>query len=176
MVRDLVQIRSLGESKQAENIDFRRYIKAHHHRPEEFQAVAAEIEQQFNCTECANCCRYSLVTVNSSEIARIAEYLGCDPDEVVRLYTVPDPEAQTTRLLASNPGGCIFLDENLCTIYDARPEACRDFPHVSLGNHTLGGRMSSISRWASLCPIVYNALEEYKHVVGYDRRPHHAIH
>jgi Fe-S-cluster containining protein len=65
----------------------------------------------------------------------------------------------------------VFLDGNLCLIYDARPKACRNFPHLGLAMRTLGGRLSSICRWASLCPIVYNALERYKHVVGYTHRP-----
>jgi Fe-S-cluster containining protein len=54
-------------------------------------------------------------------------------------------------------------------IYKARPKACRDFPHVAVGKHSLGSRQSSLARWAPLCPIIFNALEEYKHLTGYQR-------
>ena len=52
-------------------------------------------------------------------------------------------------------------------IYAARPAACRDFPHLAPCTHSLGGRLSSLCRNAWFCPIIYNALESYKHLVGY---------
>ena len=36
--------------------------------------------------------------------------------------------------------------------------------------HTRGGRQSSLARWAALCPIIFNALENYKHRTGYHPR------
>jgi hypothetical protein len=54
-------------------------------------------------------------------------------------------------------------------IHEARPKACRDFPHVSIGKCSLGSRQSLLARWAPLCPIIFNALEAYKHLTGYDR-------
>ena len=167
VVTDLVEIRRLGESKKAENLDFRRYITAHHHRVDQLQVLAEEIQQQIDCTACANCCRYSVVTVNRSEIENIALYLQMEPEEVNRQYMAPDPDARTTRVVRSTKDGCIFLDGNLCTIYEARPKACRDFPYVAHGNRSLGGRVSSLCKWASLCPIIYNALEGYKRLIGY---------
>jgi Fe-S-cluster containining protein len=174
VVTDLVEIRRLGASKEAENRDFRRYLSAHHHRVEPFQILAAEIQQQIDCTVCANCCRYATVTVDQSEIETIARHLGYETELVVRQYTTADSDALTTRVLKSTPEGCIFLDGNLCTIYEARPKACRDFPHVAPGTRSLGGRFSSLCRWAPLCPIIYNALESYKHLVGYHPKVHAA--
>jgi Fe-S-cluster containining protein len=167
VITDLVEIRRLGAAKEPENRDFRRYLSAHHHRIEPFQILAAEIQQQIDCTACANCCRCSTVTVNHRDIETIARHLGYEPEHIVRQYTGADPGSFTTRTLKSTPQGCIFLDGNLCTIYDARPQACRDFPHVSLSTRSLGARFSSLCRWGSSCPIIYNALESYKHLVGY---------
>ncbi len=167
MVTDLIQIRELGTAKEAENLDFRRYLRAHHRRIEEFQKLAAEIQEQIDCTQCANCCRYSVVSVVQRDIEAIARHLGEDSEHVIRHYTEPDPEAGTRRILRSTSEGCVFLDGNLCMIYEARPEVCMRFPHVASGMRTLGGRLPSLYRWASLCPIIYNAVETYKHVVGY---------
>ncbi len=167
MVTDLVEIRRLGIASEAENLEFRRHLSARRHRAGEFQSLAAEIQEQVDCTACANCCRNSIVTVNGSEVEAIARYLGYTVEQVTRQYTAPDPNSPAARVLATTVKGCVFLDGNLCTIYEARPKACRDFPHVALGRRSLGGRMSSLCRWASLCPIVYNALESYKHLVGY---------
>jgi Fe-S-cluster containining protein len=110
-----------------------------------------------------------VVPVSKQEIERIAGHIGVKAETVVRVYTVPDPEAGS-RVLLNSSKGCAFLDGNLCTIYEARPKACRDFPHVAVGSHSLGARLSSHGRWAPLCPIIYNALEAFKRVTGYHPR------
>ena len=167
MVTDLVEIRRLGDLKKAENLEFRRYLAAHHHRIETFQTLAAQIQKQIDCTACANCCRDPVVTVSRSEIEALARRLGVEAAVVEHRYTAPDPESHERRVLKSTKQGCVFLKGNLCSVYEARPQACRDFPHLSLGTHSLGGRVSSVCRWVSLCPIVYNALERYKKRLGY---------
>jgi Fe-S-cluster containining protein len=171
VVTDLAEVLRLGTAKASENLAFRRYLSAHHSPDKAFQIIAAEVQQQVDCTACANCCRHSLVSVNKSEIESIASNIGATPEDVVRLYTVPDPEAPALRNLRSSAEGCVFLDGNLCMIYEARPKACRDFPHVSVGTHSLGGRQSSLARWAALCPIIFNALESYKRHTGYSTHP-----
>jgi Fe-S-cluster containining protein len=107
------------------------------------------------------------VPVSKLEIESIAAHIGVTAETVVRVHTVADPEARGSRILLNSRKGCVFLDGNLCTIYEARPKACRDFPHVAVGFHSLGSRLSSQARWAPLCPIIYNALEDFKHLTGY---------
>ena len=169
MVTDLAEVFRLGTAKVKENLAFRRYLSAHHCVDKPFQILANEVQQRVDCTACANCCRHSVVSVNKLEIENIARHIGITFDEVTRLYTVPDPDAPTLRILRNSGEGCVFLDGNLCVIYEARPRTCRDFPHVAVGEHSLGSRPSSLARWAPLCPIIFNALEEYKHLTGYHR-------
>lgn len=167
MITDLAEIARQGIAKSAENLQFRRYLAAHHHPVEAFQAIAAKVQAGIDCTKCANCCRYSIVSLRAAEVARIAAHLGLDEAAVVQRFTAPDVESPRARTLLSTPDGCIFLKDNRCSIYPARPEVCRSFPHVAPGTHSLGGRMESHCRWAPLCPILYNTLEEYKHLVGF---------
>jgi Fe-S-cluster containining protein len=171
VVTDSAEVFRLGTAKAEENLEFRRYLSAHGTDEKTFQVIAADIQKQIDCTTCANCCRCSIVPVSGREIANIAAHLGATPETVFRACTVPDPEAPSRRILASSRQGCVFLTGNLCRIYAARPDACRDFPHIAVGTHTLGGRPSSHGRWAALCPIVYNAIETYKRVTGF--HPHH---
>ncbi len=172
LTTDLVQIRRLGTEKVAENVHFRRYLSAHHHRIEELQRVAAAVEPEIDCTACANCCRNSVVAVTAAEIASVAAFLGISAAEAEHRYTEPDPEDSTRRVLRSSLDGCVFLDGSLCRVYPHRPKPCREFPHLASGTHSLGARISSLCRWAALCPIIYNAIEIYKHQVGY--HPEHS--
>jgi uncharacterized protein len=172
VVSDLAEVFRLGTAKAAENLAFRRYLSAHHQGGDKvFQILASEVQHHIDCTACANCCRHSVVAVSQADIDRIADHLRIEPGEAARLYTVADPDAPGLRILRNSPKGCAFLDGNLCMIYEARPKTCRDFPHVAVGAHSLGSRPSSLARWAAFCPIVYNALETYKHVTGYHPRP-----
>ena len=171
MVTDLVEVFRLGTAKTEENLAFRRYLCAQHYSEKPFQILASEVQQHMDCTSCANCCRHSVVSVNKSEIENIARHLGATPEAVTRLYTVPDPDAPASRTLLNSGEACVFLDGNLCMIYEARPKVCRDFPHVAIGTHSLGSRPSSLARWAALCPIIFNALESYKHLTGYHSHP-----
>jgi Fe-S-cluster containining protein len=173
VVTDLAEVFRRGTANADENLAFRRYLADRHCPDKQFQILANEVQKQIDCTACANCCRYSVVTVDQPEIEAIASYLGTAPEEVTRLYTAPDHDAPASRTLLSSREGCVFLNGNFCMIYDARPAACRDFPHVAIGTHSLGGRQSSHARWAALCPIIFNALELYKHLTGYHPHPHH---
>ncbi|MDX1982737.1 MAG: YkgJ family cysteine cluster protein [Bryobacteraceae bacterium] len=170
MVTDLAEVFRLGTAKVKENLAFRRYISAHHGASAPFQILAEEVQRQVDCTACANCCRHSVVTINEEETETIARHLGSTPEEIIRLYTVPDPDTLHSRNILSGKEGCVFLDGTLCTIYEARPATCRDFPHVGIGARSLGSRPSSLARWAALCPIIFNALEDYKRLTGYPGR------
>jgi hypothetical protein len=173
VVTDLVEIRRLGSAKKNENLGFRRYLSAHHHGVEELQSLAAQIQPQIDCTTCANCCRCCVVEVHRGDVEALARHVGVSFEEGTRAYTRLDPENPGTRVLKNTHSGCVFVRGNLCAVYPARPKACRDFPHLSFGTHSLGSRISSLARWIPICPIVYNAFESYKRAVGY-HPPDHA--
>jgi uncharacterized protein len=169
VVTDLVQIRLLAREKEAENLEFRRHLRAHHGLEDGFDATAQEVAQQVDCTQCANCCRETKVDVAADEVKAIAEHLGCTEEQARHEYTEVDA-ADHRRILRQPDGACVFLDGNLCMIYEARPRACRDFPYVGVHATLLGTRMSSMFSHAWFCPIMYNAIEMHKHRVGYHPR------
>lgn len=174
MITDLVEIRRLAGTKEAENLQFRRYLKAHHLDDGPLHQIAKEVGKQIDCTKCANCCRSTLVNVSGREIEVIARHLELPADEVARQCTVPDPEGGGGSVLRHTGNGCIFLEGNLCMVYDSRPRDCHDFPYLASDERSTGNRMSSACRRASFCPIVYNSIEEYKKVVGFHASPHAA--
>jgi len=155
VVTDLVQIRLLGEKKRAENQRLRKHMKSHDHSDRILRRVAQGIEEQIDCTVCANCCRVATARVSERDAERLAKFLRIKPAVFLRDYT--------------EESGCVFLDGNTCTVYEARPETCEKFPHVVRGNGSIASRMWQFVDRACYCPIVYNTLEAFKEELGFRR-------
>jgi len=166
MLTDLVQIRLLGEKKRNENEKFRRFMKAHDHSDRILRRVAEEIEDQIDCTQCANCCRVATATVTERDIEHLARYLRLTPARFEADYTEVSAEEGRV-LLRTKEAGCVFLDGNECTVYDARPDSCQKFPHVVRGAGSIASRMWQFADRACYCPIVYNSLEAFKKELGF---------
>lgn len=166
MITDLVQIKRLGEKKREENGRFRVHLKTHDYNERRFRRIGEEIEDQIDCTVCANCCRVATVEVSERDIDRLARALGISGKKFIAEYTVQNEKEGTTDLRRTETG-CVFLDGNDCTIYDDRPDICRNFPHVVRGEGRITTRMWQFIDRACYCPIVYNALEAFKEEVGF---------
>ena len=84
---------------------------------------------KFKCTGCGKCCTGSpgYVYLSHSDIQTLAEHLSLSTEEFTKNYTrwVEDGYA-----LLDSPGSsdCIFLKDQKCTAYTARPTQCRTFP------------------------------------------------
>ena len=168
MITDLVQIRLLGEKKRPENERFRRHLKAHDHSDRILRRVAENVEEQIDCTACANCCRVATVQLSERDVERLARYLRLSPAKFLEQYAAESGE-EGVILRRTEGHGCVFLDDNTCTAYEARPDICQRFPHLVRGNGSIASRMWQFIDRASYCPIVYNSLEEFKAVTGFHR-------
>lgn len=168
MVTDLVQIQRLGEQKLKENERFRRHMKTHDFPEKRFRRVAEDVEDQTDCRACANCCKVAETNVAGRDIERLARAFRISPKQFVEQYTTMSAQEDET-ILRRNDGGCIFLDGNDCSVYESRPDTCRNFPHLMRGSGSLQSRMWQMADRATYCPIVYNTLEEYKDIVGFAR-------
>jgi uncharacterized protein len=167
VVTDPAEVRRLSETKEAENLAFRRYLHDHHYSDEPFHVIAAEVEKEIDCKQCANCCRQTVVSVSAAEIQEIARYLRVDAADVARTSLEADARFPHEVFLRNGVEGCVFLDGNLCMIYEARPRVCREFPHLRGIKRSPATAMDAVCRRSAICPIVYNALEEYKHQLGF---------
>ena len=168
MLTDLVQIRLQGEKKRHENERFRRHLKSHSHSDRALRHIAEDIEEQIDCTQCANCCRVATVKVSERDVERLARHLSIAPAAFLAEYTTQS-EDEGTILRRTEEAGCVFLDGTACTVYDARPDICQRFPHLVRGNGSIASRMWQFIDRACYCPIVYNALEAFKVETGFRR-------
>ena len=168
MITDLVQIKRLGEKKLKENEMFRRHMKAHYFPERKFRHLAEEIEGNIDCRSCANCCKVAETNQSKRDMERLAKHLGMPVKQFVDEYTTMSVQDEDEIILRRNDAGCIFLDGNDCTVYEARPDTCQDFPHLVRGKGSIQSRMWQMIDRATYCPIVYNSLEEYKKIVKFE--------
>jgi Fe-S-cluster containining protein len=169
MITDLVQIRMLGEKKADENMRFRRFMKAHDHSDRILRRIAEGIENEIDCTACANCCRTSTTALSERDIDRLSRHLRITPEQFLADYSGLDPEDGSRILKWTEGPGCVFLDGNLCSVYEARPDICQRYPHMVRGAGSIASRMWSFVDRASVCPIVYNCLEAFKEKLRFHR-------
>jgi len=165
MLTDLVQIQRLERQKRSENARFRSYLKHHRHSDRRLRRFGEEIEAQIDCTQCANCCRVTEVEITERDVERLAKFLGADQQSFLRDSTQRDKDGQL--ILKRTDKGCVFLEGNLCTVYEARPQNCVNFPHVVRGSGSIDSRMWKLIERAGYCPIVYNWMEVVKEDLGF---------
>ncbi len=169
MITDLVQIQRLGEQKRDENDRFRRYLKTHNFVERRLRRLAEEIEDQTDCTQCGNCCKVATTTLQGRDVDRLARFLRLKPAKFLEQYTMQSEE-EGLILKRTDEKGCVFLDGAICSVYEARPSTCEDFPHLRRGAGSLVSRLWQFIDRACYCPIVYNSMEAWKQDV--DFRPH----
>jgi Fe-S-cluster containining protein len=170
VITDLVQIQRLGEKKLKENELFRRHMKIHYFPERQFRKVAEEIEENMDCRACANCCKVAETNLSERDVEKLARFLRISGKQFIERYTTMSVQDENETILRRTDAGCIFLDGNDCTIYEARPDTCRDFPHLIRGAGSIQSRMWQMIDRATYCPIVYNSLEEYKKIVGFQMK------
>jgi len=171
MLTDPAEIRLLAEQHATEDVEFRRFVHDHHISDRPLRERVAGLLAAFDCRQCANCCRETRVPVNEGEIEAIAADLKMECGRVRQLYTERGDSSDEI-LLKQVDDACVFLDGGLCMIYDARPQPCRQFPAIAMHADLLGNRMPSVCRQAAICPVVFGALEEFKHLTGFHPRRH----
>lgn len=166
MITDLVQIRRMGEKKEAENLRFRRWIKSHNFVERQFRHKAEEVQDAIDCRACAECCRVTEVQLVDRDVEHLARYLGLRPQKFLEEFTMRNKD-QELILRRTEKEGCVFLQGNECTVYEARPGNCEKFPHLLRGAGSLESRMWEFVDRATYCPIVFNWMEEVKGLTNF---------
>lgn len=121
------------------------------------QQVHREVFLEIDCTECANCCRNLGPLFTEADITRIAKHFRMKLPAFEEAFLRTDEDGDKVFQAMS----CPFLgDDNLCSIYDVRPKACREFPHTDrkkiyqINNLTIKNTL--------FCPAAYLFVEKLK--------------
>jgi len=169
---DLVQIRKLAETREDENLSFRRFLKTECNlEPDEVDQRVFEITRRvwagIECTTCANCCREMTPTFSEEEVDRVTHRLGMQRQEFIQRYLEPsDTDSDNPWQTRSTP--CPFLKDNLCSIYEDRPAECSGYPYLYKPDFVF--RTLAMVERTFTCPIVYEVMEELKKSLGFLRK------
>jgi Fe-S-cluster containining protein len=158
---DLKRVEALAAKNEDVNWEFRCFLKGSDYSAEEIDAVVhrlfKEVSAKIDCTDCANCCKQISPLLQSKDIGRFIIHLKTSQDAFVDRYLVESDEEDGFHF-KSRP--CPFLKDNLCSVYSARPDDCRSYPH--LGNEDFVFRLNQACSNCPVCPIVYNVYELLK--------------
>jgi Fe-S-cluster containining protein len=161
IITDVDRIRQLSEQNDDENWEFRSSLKMVDLDMDEVDAIVhrhyRDVASQIDCCACANCCRTIAPILSEADIARMAPELNMTEGELIRDYLKP-AEQEDGFTFSTIP--CPFLADKRCTIYDARPEDCRSYPHIQKDEFLT--RLIGVVENCSVCPIVFNVYERLK--------------
>lgn len=114
---------------------------------------------EIDCLECANCCKTISPSVYDSDVRRMAAALKIKTPTFIDRYLIPDKDYD----FVFNSTPCPFLDaDKRCIIYEARPRACREYPHTN--RKRMYQILDLTARNTKVCPAVFNIIEKLKRI------------
>jgi Fe-S-cluster containining protein len=154
------EIKRIAKEKQQENWLFRSMLKASKIPQQEIDdaahAIYDKVKSEIDCTQCAYCCKHITPVVSNTDIKRIAKHLELKPETVIKKWFRIDK--QMGMVIKSSP--CPFLKNKKCSIYDARPLDCRNYPH--LHKKKITNYFTTIFSHIDLCPQIFHFYEKMK--------------
>lgn len=151
---DIDGIKKSMKLEKKDNMSFWRWLKTDELDFAAFNKIVKEVTEKIDCTKCGNCCREISPVLREEDIKRISEMLKISRDEFIKEYTKTDEDD----IIFNLP--CPFLKENKCSVYEARPDDCRNFPNL---DKDIASRCHAFFfSNAGMCPIVFNVLQNAK--------------
>lgn len=165
MIHDPKEVEKLAKDRWEENLALRKWMREQdpHQMDDLVDQVAKEVSAQIDCTKCAKCCRALTIHPKPMDVQRLALHLDFETNEFKHKYLKKDHEGD----LVFRQRPCPFLKGDCCSVYQARPDTCRSYPHLEKTHMT--GRGWYIVENTLLCPIVFNTYEGLRAHFGLER-------
>jgi Fe-S-cluster containining protein len=159
MEKFLQQLPALAREKKEEN---KRYFNRLKKKPRKrLDLLVHELHHEefslTNCLDCGNCCKTTSPIFTDKDIGRISRILRMKEIDFVEKYLRRDED--DFMVLRQSP--CPFLaGDNTCCIYEARPKACREYPHTDRKKFH---QITNLTvKNTEICPAAYNIVENLK--------------
>ena len=164
MISNLQIIARTAEVNEVENLHFKELLQASDSGVIDGLVfkLNESIAPQIDCTKCGNCCRSLMINVERNDVQRLAKHLQLTAEA---FYTKYIEQSSEGTLAVMNTIPCHFLCDNKCTVYEARPNECREFPGLHQPGFT--ARLFATFMHYGRCPIIFNVVEQLKIVTHF---------
>lgn len=156
---DLAQHKKLAQTKKAEHKKLfdRLKQKRYSNLDVTVHKLHNEAFKKIDCLTCANCCKTTGPLFTQRDIKQLSKYLRLTEQVFIEKYLRIDED--NDYVLQTLP--CPFLGkDNYCSVYDYRPNACREYPHTNQAKiHTIFNETLENSL---ICPAVFQIVERLK--------------
>jgi Fe-S-cluster containining protein len=156
---DLEQFKKRSENSKKENRQYFNKLKLR--KPRDLDTVFHEAHDEtfaeMDCLACANCCKTTSPIFYPRDIDRASKAVGMKPGDFIEKYLRIDEDKDY--VLQKAP--CPFLGpDNYCSIYEDRPNACREYPHTN--RKKMIQIMDLTYKNTLVCPAVLKIVEDVK--------------
>ena len=167
LVTDLTRMTRLAKEREAENWNFRWFLNKIDRPPGEIDGIVhalwEKVSRQIDCTQCASCCRLLRPYLSPQDVKRLSRHLRISATLLEARYLLPAKEGdEDGRPFGVRP--CPFLRESRCTVYPARPAACRSYPGLHKPDFVSHASQAFTS--CAVCPVVFNVFEGLKRALA----------
>ena len=153
-----------GFLKKKENTKFINKLKGKKAMARQLDDVVHQLHhdvfKKIDCLDCANCCKTTSPIFKMPDIERLARLFKVKASAFIEEFLHVDKDGD----YVLNSAPCVFLrDDNTCSVYDYRPNACREYPHTDrkkvyqLLDLTLANTL--------ICPAAFEIVERLKKVI-----------
>ena len=164
MITDLTTIAQAAEKNEETNFRFKEFLR--NYKGDQIDEMVFElnnaVSSQVDCTKCGNCCRSLMINVGEKDTERLSNHLNISKKEFEEKY-IEKSASGNISVMKQIP--CYFLHDNKCTVYEARPHECREFPGLHKAGFT--GRLFATFMHYGRCPIIFNVIEKLKEKLNF---------
>lgn len=156
---DLKHFKKQSEQRRKENLKFFNKLKLRKPKnlDDVFHEAHEEVFAKTDCLTCGNCCKTTSPIFYQKDIERASKAVKLKPGNFIEKYLRLDED--NDYVVQTAP--CPFLNpDNYCSIYDDRPNACREYPHTD--RKKIQQVLDLTFQNTMVCPAVLKITEQVK--------------
>ena len=120
-----------------------------------FHELHDEVFEKIDCLKCANCCKTTSPLFRDKDIERLSKHLKLKEVKFIETYLKIDDEGDYVFQSAPCP---FLMEDNYCSVYEARPSACREYPHTN--RKKMQQILNLTLKNTEICPAVAGVFEK----------------